>query len=118
MKRFFRKQPPVLLLYVLLNTLFYNHPIYAGSVGSVSVMDPDEAGDQAMISRFKAEVETIKANEDGSKTTDEGVYYEDGIMQTGGDCNMAIGNVKTEVGASAPSSNIVIIDGPVIQECN
>ena len=117
MKNSFKNQFKVGSFLILMSFIFQPY-LQAVSVGSINVMDAESAGEQAEVSRFMAEVQTIKANENGEKKTDEGIYVEDGIIQSGGCGDINIGNIKTEIGASVPSSNIVIINGPVIQKNN
>ena len=104
------------LFYAILMSCFFHTNLQAANVGSISVMDAESAGEQAEISRFMAEVHTIKANDKGEKQTDDGIYIEDGIIQSGGCGDINIGNITTEIGASTPDTNIVIINGPVIQK--
>lgn len=123
MKTVFKKQMRTLFLSTLLTSLFCSSHLFAGNVGSVGVMDPESAGDEATIMRVKAKILLAQENEDGSKTIedgDESITYigEDGLVSSGGCGDINVGNIKTEVGASAPSSNIVIIEGPVVQENN
>ena len=126
MKTSFKKQSKYAFFMIVFVTLFFNGHLYAGeNVGSIGVIDPESAGDEATIARVKAKILTVEADSDGNKTIDEDgekVTYidEDGAISMGSCGDINIGNVKTEVGASAPSTNIVIIEGPVVQqnECN
>lgn len=80
--------------------------VLAGSVGSVSVMEVEEVGDSATISRAKAK-----------NRSESGVGGGGGFSSSGDSCSdLNIGNVKTGVGQPVPRSVTIVIEGPVVQE--
>lgn len=86
---------------------------WGGSVGSVSVTEPADIGDAAVIARAKAQLRAEQGSQEGG---DDGGGGSGDSFSSG--CNVNIGTtVKPKVGTPV-SSIITIVEGNVFTECN
>ncbi len=82
-------------------------PAWGASVGSVSVMDPEEVADGALRARAKAQIRS-----------EQGVSEGGGKIITGDKCgDVNVGNVQQASKVGGAVKNNVIIEGSIFNEC-